>query len=174
MSAPPSGPRSWCGSSPRCTAKVSTRVLELACGPEPLAGESLLARLADDELVASLLLLHGLHPESLQARVERALSSLQRSLGSGDVRLLDVDEETGTVRVRLLVGGAGSVPASLEQLVRRTIEDAAPEVGAIEVERPLPSTPVRFGAPAGSQAAAPEELVATRPSPSLPSRKASS
>ncbi len=149
-----------------------TRVLELACGPEPLGGESLLARLADDELVASLLLLHGLHPESLQVRVERALSSLQRSLGSGDVRLLDVDEETGTVRVRLLAGGAGSVPASLEQLVRRTIEDAAPEVGAIEVERPLPSTPVRLGRRPGG--GPPEELVATRPEPVAAVAKASS
>jgi len=134
-----------------------TRVLELACGPESLAGPSLLTRLAEDELVANLLLLHGLHPVGMKSRVERALAGLERTLGSGHVRLLDADEEAGSVRVRLLAEHGGSVPASLEQLVRRVIEDAAPEVGVIEVERPLPSTPVRLerrpsrgGTPAGA------------------------
>ena len=122
-----------------------TRVLEVVCGPDSLAGRPLLARLAEDELVASLLVLHGLHPESMRDRVGRAVAGLERTVGSGHVRLLEVDEETGAVRVRLLAERGGSASASLEQLVRRAIEDVAPEVGAIEVERPLPSTPVRLG-----------------------------
>jgi hypothetical protein len=121
------------------------RVLEAACDPGSSTEEALVARLADDELVSSLLLLHGLHPESMRGRVERALTALERSLGSADVRLLDADEETGTVRVRLLVDHGPSASASVEQLVRRAIEDAAPEVRAIELDRPLASTPVRLG-----------------------------
>lgn len=122
-----------------------TRVLELACGPEPVAGPALLTRLAEDDLLASLLLLHGLHPDAMQRRVERALADLEGSLGSADVRLLEVDEGEASVRVRLLADQGRAVSASLEQLVRRAIEDAAPEVRAVEIERPAPSTPVRLG-----------------------------
>ena len=122
-----------------------TRVLELACGPEPVAGPALLTRLAEDDLLASLLVLHGLHPDALQRRVERALAGLEGSLGSADVRLLEVDEDEASVRVRLLSDHGRGASASLEQLVRRAIEAAAPEVRAIEIERPVPSTPVRLG-----------------------------
>jgi hypothetical protein len=133
------------------------RVLEMASGPEPPPGPELLHRLSQDDLVASLLVLHGLHPETTRSRIERALSALQPSLGSSDVRLLDADEETGEVRVRLLVDKGRPASASLEQLVRRAIEDAAPEVSTIEVDRPVPSTPVRFGRrPSGMSRAADE------------------
>lgn len=128
-----------------------TRVLETICAPGSLTGEALVARLADDELVASLLLLHGLHPESMRGRVERALAGLERVLGSTSVRLLEADEETGTVRVRLLIDHGASAPASIGELVRRAIEDAAPEVRAIELDRPLASTPVRLGRRPGAQ-----------------------
>jgi hypothetical protein len=147
------------------------RALELACGPESVAGPALLARLAEDELLASLLLLHGLHPDGMRSRVERALAELGRSLGSSDVRLLDADEEAGSVRVRLLSDHGRAVSASLEQLVRRAIESAAPEVVAIEVERPLPSTPVRLGRrPSGD----PPQLVTSRSEPVGVIAKASS
>jgi hypothetical protein len=147
------------------------RALELACGPESVAGPALLARLAEDELLAGLLLLHGLHPDGMRSRVERALADLEQSLGSSDVRLLDADEEAGSVRVRLLADRGHSVAASLEQLVRRAIESAAPEVVAIEVERPLPSTPVRLGRrPSGD----PAQLVTSRSEPVGVIAKASS
>src|SRR4051794_20223176 len=46
---------------------------------------------ASDELVSHLLLLHDLHPVSLEARVSRALEEVRPYLGShgGDVQLLD-------------------------------------------------------------------------------------
>ena len=44
------------------------RVVALASGSVARA----LARLLDDDLVASLLLVHGLHPDSVPARVEQA------------------------------------------------------------------------------------------------------
>ena len=58
-----------------------------------LVGErdpALLSELADDELVGSLLLVHGLHPSSLEARVEGALAKVRPFLGrhGGDVELL--------------------------------------------------------------------------------------
>ena len=43
--------------------------------------DDVLAALADDELVASLLLVHGLHPDDLDERVERALDVVRPYLG---------------------------------------------------------------------------------------------
>ena len=101
--------------------------------------DDLLARLADDDLLASLLLVHGLHPYDVATRVGRALDSVRPYLGShgGDVELLEVTEE-GTVRLRLLgsCDGCPSSSVTLTLAVETAIEAAAPEVTAIEVETP--------------------------------------
>lgn len=58
-------------------------------------GADALAPLLDDELVASLLSLHDLHPEDVHTRIGRALGS------AGDpVELVGFDEATGVLRVR--------------------------------------------------------------------------
>lgn len=95
--------------------------------------------LADDDLVASLLLVHGLHPEGLTARVERALDGVRPYLGShsGDVELLGISDE-GVVRLRLLgsCDGCASSSATLTLAVEGAVLEAAPEVTGIEVEAP--------------------------------------
>ena len=52
-------------------------------------------RLADDELVGNLLVLHDLHPDDVDTRVQRALDQVRPYLGShaGGVSLSGVDEE---------------------------------------------------------------------------------
>ena len=99
--------------------------------------DTVLATLADDDLVASLLLVHGLHPYDVVQRVEQALDGVRPYLGShgGDVELLGVTEE-GTVRLRLLgsCDGCPSSSVTLKLAVEGAIEAAAPEVVAIEVE----------------------------------------
>lgn len=99
------------------------------------AGNPLLARLTEDDLVASLLLVHGLHPESVAARVERALDEVRPYLGShgGDVELLGVED--GVVRLQLLgsCDGCPSSSVTLKLAVEGAIEAAAPEVVALEV-----------------------------------------
>ncbi|MCF6469654.1 hypothetical protein FAF44_14820 [Nonomuraea sp. MG754425] len=85
-----------------------------------LAGESLGAELAADELVSHLLLLHDLHPLDLRARVEAALPGAE---------ILAVED--GLVRVRVRASGCGSSAVSAaEQAVRA----AAPEADRVEVE----------------------------------------
>ena len=71
------------------------------------------ARLLDDDLVASLLHVHGLHPEGLMARVEGALAGVRPFLAQhgGDVELVDIDPDAGAVLVRLL-GSCDGCPAS--------------------------------------------------------------
>ncbi len=99
--------------------------------------DSVLAMLADDDLVASLLIVHGLHPYDVEQRVEQALESVRPYLGShgGDVELLEVTD-TGVVRLRLLgsCDGCPSSSVTLQLAVEGAIEAAAPEVTTIEVQ----------------------------------------
>lgn len=102
----------------------------------------LLAALAHDEVVGSLLLVHGLHPYDVQTRVEEALDSVRPYLGThgGDVELLAVTDD-GTVRLRLLgsCDGCPSSSVTLKLAVEGAIEAAAPEITAIEVETEAPA-----------------------------------
>ena len=63
-------------------------------GEDGSTAEPLLRRLADDQLVASLLVLHGLHPDDLATRVQKALVRVRPYLGShgGDVEVVDADD----------------------------------------------------------------------------------
>jgi Fe-S cluster biogenesis protein NfuA/nitrite reductase/ring-hydroxylating ferredoxin subunit len=117
--------------------------------------DEVLAALAADDLVASLLLVHDLHPYDVTTRVEQALEGVRPYLGShgGDVELLEVSH-AGVVRLRLLgsCDGCASSSVTLKLAVEGAIEAAAPEVVGIEVETPAPSTGVAAGPviPAGS------------------------
>ncbi|MFD3523200.1 NifU family protein [Streptomyces sp. NPDC058653] len=112
------------------------RLLDLVHEGGRLDDETL-AAIAADDLVASVLLVHGLHPYSVATRVEKALESVRPYLGShgGDVELLGVTDE-GAVRLRLLgsCDGCPSSSATLELAVRGAVEAAAPEITAVEVE----------------------------------------
>jgi Fe-S cluster biogenesis protein NfuA/nitrite reductase/ring-hydroxylating ferredoxin subunit len=110
------------------------RIVRLACDPGPDGG--LVERLATDDLVASLLLVHGLHPHDVYRRVSDALDRVRPYLGShgGDVDLLEV---VGGDVVRLAFrGSCKSCPSSavtLELAVQDAVRAAAPEISSIEV-----------------------------------------
>ncbi len=138
------------------------RILDLVYDHGGL-GDDVLAALAADDLVASLLLVHGLHPYDVGQRVEQALESVRPYLGShgGDVELLEVTDE-GVVRLRLLgsCDGCPSSSVTLTLAVESAIEAAAPEVSGIEVEEvasesgaetliPVSSLRSRLDAPTG-------------------------
>jgi len=93
--------------------------------------------LCADPLVASLLLVHGLHPVPLAERVSQALERVRPYLGShaGGIELAGVSAD-GVVRVKMLGScrGCPSSAATMEHTVRQAIEEAAPEVARIEVE----------------------------------------
>ena len=93
-------------------------------------------RMAEDELVAGALLLHGLHPVDLRTRVERALESVRpymRSHGGG-VELLDVACDVVRLRLEGTCKGCPSSAMTLKLAVEKAIYEAAPDVAAIEVE----------------------------------------
>ncbi|MGV9544648.1 NifU family protein [Nocardia beijingensis] len=105
-----------------------TRVIELL-------DDAAVERLARDDLIASLLLVHGLHPHDVTTRVANALDSVRPYLGShgGDVHLVDIAD--GVVRLEL-AGSCKSCPSSsvtLELAVEDAVRAAAPEIESIEV-----------------------------------------
>lgn len=120
------------------------RLLDLVHEHGQLTDEVLDA-LAGDDLVAGLLLVHGLHPYDVETRIERALTGVRPYLGShgGDVQLIGVTED-GVVRLRMLgsCDGCPSSSVTLKLAVEGAIETAAPEVTAIEVEEPAAAGPV--------------------------------
>lgn len=101
------------------------------------------SRLGEDEVVSSLLLLHGVHPLPPEERVRRALDALRRSRAGADVLLIGVED--GVPRVRIASSGtfAPSTQQSLEQAIRRVIAEAAPDLedAVIEGEIPRPNAP---------------------------------
>ncbi|OBG22135.1 NifU family protein [Mycobacterium sp. 852002-51057_SCH5723018] len=96
-------------------------------------------RLAADDLVASLLLVHGLHPHGVRRRVSDALERVRPYLGShgGDIELLEITDGPAGAGVLLsFKGSCKSCPSSavtLELAVEDAIRAAAPEISSIEV-----------------------------------------
>jgi Fe-S cluster biogenesis protein NfuA/nitrite reductase/ring-hydroxylating ferredoxin subunit len=107
------------------------RMLGIAVAANPALEDALVA----DNLVASLLLVHGLHPHDVNRRIEDALDSVRPYLGShgGDVELLGVVDDV--VRLKF-AGSCKSCPSSavtLELTVEDAVRAAAPEIASIEV-----------------------------------------
>ncbi len=104
-----------------------------------LGEPGLAERLATDDLVASLLLVHGLHPHDVHKRVADALDRVRPYLGShgGDVDLLEVTNgPEGATVLLAFAGSCKSCPSSavtLELAVEDAVRAAAPEVSSIEV-----------------------------------------
>jgi hypothetical protein len=108
------------------------RVVELA---DPV----LVDKLAGDELVGHLLLLHGLHPQSVAERVGRALSEVKPYLGAdGDAELTGID--AGVARIRLLASGCGSGEAAAS--VADVVLAEAPELAGVDPQTQRPPTTI--------------------------------
>ncbi|MEA2600032.1 MAG: hypothetical protein QOF89_1024 [Acidobacteriota bacterium] len=107
-----------------------------AVDDEGEAAAPIFARLAADDLVASLMVLHDLHPFDLETRVGRALDHVRPYLGShgGDVKLLGIEE--GVVRLRLegSCHGCPSSTVTMKLAIEKAIQEAAPEIVRLEVE----------------------------------------
>lgn len=125
-----------------------SRVMQVVDAHAP----ELVPHILADELLASLLLANGLHPDDLGARIATALDKVRPFLAGhgGDVELLDIDDRVGAVRLRLL-GSCDGCPSSaitLRTTVERAIFDAAPEIVIIDVEEPTDTgveTPIVLG-----------------------------
>ena len=102
------------------------RTLELA---DPAAVE----RMLDDELIAHLLALHGIHPESVETRLGRVIDELRAAVSDqgGTVELDRLDETVAVVRVAL--GARASRSADVEHTIRRAVMTAVPELANVTI-----------------------------------------
>jgi hypothetical protein len=106
-------------------------------------GETIRAAI-DDDLVASMLVVHDLHPKSMAERVADSLAELAETLPEhgGRVHLREIDDHA---KVRVEIDGGSTLYRWRTRLaVEKAIDRAAPEHGGIEVvgadaEPPMPA-----------------------------------
>jgi len=101
-------------------------------------------RLADDEIVGNLLVLHDLHPDDVLTRVNAALEGVRPYLGShaGGVELLGVDEQ-GIVHLQLqgTCDGCPSSALTVASAIEDAILQAAPDVVAVQADGMVDPSP---------------------------------
>jgi Fe-S cluster biogenesis protein NfuA len=118
-------------------ALVSTVVQMYGAGLERIVGSlldggeegvRLAAALAEDDLVAALLLIHDLHPVPLGERVKDALEQVRPYMEShgGDVELLSLQEGVARISLRGSCSDCAASAVTLELAIKQAIEEAAP------------------------------------------------
>jgi Fe-S cluster biogenesis protein NfuA len=93
------------------------------------------ARLCEEEPVASLLLLHGLHPVPTAERVARAVEALRARLAPDVTLALEGLGEDGVLRLRVAgeAQGCGGAGAALARGIEHALLEAAPELARVEI-----------------------------------------
>jgi Fe-S cluster biogenesis protein NfuA len=105
-------------------------------------------------VVGALLVLHGLHPLDLKARVTRALQEMRPHLAShgGTVELVAIEDGRATLRLAGSCNGCSSSNETLKTLVEEQLYQAVPDLESIQLEEgskqpPKQGVPVTFVAP---------------------------
>ena len=107
------------------------RVVDLG---EAIGGE-LVDQVVDDPLLASLLLLHGLHPEPVDVRVERALDRIRPGLGGKKLDVLRLEDDGKLVmRLSSPLDGCPSTIGTVQQTIEDAVTEWAPEVSSVHIE----------------------------------------
>jgi Fe-S cluster biogenesis protein NfuA len=112
-------------------------------------GERVAAELAGDQLVATLLLIHDLHPVPLVDRVQSALESVRPYMEShgGNVELLSLEGGVARIHLRGSCSDCAASSVTLELAIKQALEDAAPDLVGLEVEGVAPQTTDGSGLP---------------------------
>src|SRR3982074_3946 len=103
-------------------------------------GPRIAAGLAEDPLVATLLLIHDPHPIPLQERGPRALDSVRPYMDShgGNVELLSLQGGVARIRLQGSCSDCSASSVTLELAIKQALEDAAPDLEGLEVEGVAP------------------------------------
>ncbi len=132
------------------------RIVELVAGAGE-AGREIATSLSDDELVATLLLIHDLHPVPLEDRVRSALDSVRPYMEShgGNVELLSLQDGVATIHLRGSCSDCSASSVTLELAIKQALEEAAPDLEGLEVLGVAAQTTGGSGLPMVSGSAAP-------------------
>ena len=98
-------------------------------------GRRIATALAEDDVVATLLLIHDLHPVPLEDRVKAALDSVRPYMEShgGNVELLSLHDGVATIHLRGSCSDCAASAVTLELAIKQALEEAAPDLEALEV-----------------------------------------
>lgn len=102
------------------------------------AGIEVIDEFAQDPEVSSLLILHGLHPDDLEARIERKLAEIRSRLFKMGAEAKLVGVIGGDVRIRVTVQGhvCGSTLQRVRAMVEESMYEASPDLTSLVVEGP--------------------------------------
>jgi hypothetical protein len=97
-------------------------------------------RIAADDLLASLLLVHNLHPLPPEDRVRRAVDLVRRELGLATDQLALVAIADGRVELRATgsLGGGAMAARVAEAAITKAIVSAAPEIATVDIRSTVP------------------------------------
>jgi Fe-S cluster biogenesis protein NfuA len=98
------------------------------------AGEHLIDRFDRDDLVRGLLLLHGVHPLSFEARVRRALDKSAPALSAHGARVELLSVEDGVIQLQLIGNLKGCGAAGAKTALEEAMYEAAPDLGGLIVK----------------------------------------
>ncbi len=111
------------------------RIFQALADPQA-TGPAIRDRLTQDGVVGSLLLIHGLYPVGLEARVTAALEKVRPYMAShgGNVELLGLEGGVARLRLEGTCNGCSASSATLELAIKRALDEEAPDLLGIEVE----------------------------------------
>jgi len=92
--------------------------------------------MANDSLVAGLLMIHDLYPVPIEERVVHALDTVRPYMEShgGDVELLGIENGIAKLRLQGSCKSCRASSSTLELAVRQALEEAAPDLEGMDVE----------------------------------------
>ena len=145
-------------------------------------GERLATSLSEDPVVATLLLIHDLHPVPLEQRVQEALESVRPYMEShgGNVEFLGLEEGVARLHLRGSCSDCSASTVTLELAIKRALEEAAPDLVGLEVQGVAPQMsglalpmsdsglPMATGLSSGEPSGAELPVVMSGPEPPTP------
>lgn len=116
------------------------RVLTIVHDNADARADNIFAALCEDRFVESLLVLHDLHPLSLEDRVRAALDAVRPYLEShaGGIEVVAVADGVAHLRLEGTCDGCPSSAATVKLAVERAILDRIHEVSEVRVENVTP------------------------------------
>jgi Fe-S cluster biogenesis protein NfuA/nitrite reductase/ring-hydroxylating ferredoxin subunit len=110
------------------------RIVELLADAGP-DGRAFADAMSQDGLVSTLLLIHDLHPVPLEDRVRAALDEVRPYMEShgGNVELLSLHDGVATIHLRGSCSDCSASSVTLELAIKQALEEAAPDLEALEV-----------------------------------------
>ncbi|MDQ2866238.1 MAG: NifU family protein [Candidatus Eremiobacteraeota bacterium] len=113
-----------------------TRVLEIVDEAAGEASPAIFDRLSADKSVAALLLLHDLHPHTLEERVHNALEGVRPYLKSheGGVAITEISDGIVYLQMEGSCNGCSASAETVRTAIEQAIKEAAPEIAEVRAQ----------------------------------------